>query len=153
MPPFAPVPIRFWSKVDTSAGLFGCWVWRGARSSNGYGQLATGDNKKKPAHRLSYELHHGPIAPGLDVCHTCDNPPCVNPAHLWLGTPSDNGHDAFAKGRGYRHPTPERCPQGHLYAEVGFRRKNGSMTCRTCKLAGLRRLRAMAGRIEPRGVR
>lgn len=82
----------------------GCWIWTKSRSNNGYGQIGHRENGHlvhKLAHRVSYELFIGPIPDGIYVCHTCDNPPCINPKHLWLGTAKDNNRDCREKGR---HP-------------------------------------------------
>jgi hypothetical protein len=96
MPPERPPEIRFWEKVEKSDG---CWLWTGSvTKSGGYGQLSV-NGKPVRAHRFIYELLHGPIPVGMRVCHTCDNPPCVRPDHLFLGTPKDNTHDMIRKGR------------------------------------------------------
>jgi len=87
---------RFWSKVDKSQN---CWVWTAQKHHrDNYGHFKV---KGKPvrAHRMSYELTYGPIPDKLGVCHTCDNPPCVRPDHLFLGTQVDNLQDASKKGR------------------------------------------------------
>ena len=76
----------------------GCWLWDGAAGHHGYGQMRV-HGRAVYAHRLSYELHNGPITGGLHVCHRCDVPGCVNPAHLFLGTPKDNCDDKIRKGR------------------------------------------------------
>lgn len=91
-----PIPL---SAPDGVAG-----EWSGGLFTNGYGQFRAGSRKVK-AHRVAYELTHGPIHGGLLVCHRCDNPPCVRPDHLFLGTPADNVHDRDAKGRTSRRPT------------------------------------------------
>ena len=75
-----------------------CWEWTGVRNRKGYGQTTKG-SKGRRAHRLSYELHKGPIPAGQIVRHTCDNPPCVNPAHLLAGTHQENYQDAVSRGR------------------------------------------------------
>lgn len=77
----------------------GCWIWRERwRRKGGYGIFVMG-KKRRIASRVSYELFNGPLTNGLCVCHTCDNPPCVNPKHLWLGTNDENMIDMTQKGR------------------------------------------------------
>jgi hypothetical protein len=89
---------RFWSKVDRSKPE-GCWLWTASRSSFGYGTFGVARGKYKLSHRVSWELANGTIPTGLFVCHRCDTAPCVNPAHLFLGTHQDNMTDKMRKGR------------------------------------------------------
>lgn len=101
---------RFWSNVDRSGGPNACWEWQGSLkgpSRNRYGNASL-KGRTVRAHRLAWIITHGDIpqgegAHGTCVCHHCDNPPCCNPAHLFLGTNTDNNHDKERKGRG-NHP-------------------------------------------------
>lgn len=98
---------RFWQRIEQKPS--GCWEWTGARD-RGYGRLVIA-RKMHRAHRLAYELVHGPIPDGLVVMHACDNPPCCNPNHLSVGTPLDNTRDMIAKQRG-RRVSGDLCPSG-----------------------------------------
>ncbi len=113
-----PIADRFWKHVTKGDD---CWEWVGARQSANYGVL----NVRKPgsvgggpvyAHRLSWEIHNGVIPDGLIVCHRCDNPPCVNPGHLFLGTMADNTADMVRKGRARGWPKGKPMPihNGHF---------------------------------------
>lgn len=85
----------------TKINSLGCWIWQGAKNPKGYGKINI-NYKTVASHRLSYVLFNGDIKAGLYVCHTCDNPSCINPKHLFLGTAQDNTHDCFNKGRDKR---------------------------------------------------
>jgi len=99
-----PIDIdRFWKHVPEDQG--GCWLWRSSKMRTGYGTLciwSEGRPKNVYAHRIMWELTNGCTAPkGQYICHYCDNPQCVRPDHLFLGTPTDNIKDCWTKGR---HP-------------------------------------------------
>ena len=92
-----PIAERFWPKVAVS-GPLECWLWTAATNGEGYG-VFRGRQCRTSAHRTSYELAHGPIPEGLIVRHSCDNPTCVNPAHLLVGTHRDNTNDKLERER------------------------------------------------------
>lgn len=121
----------------------GCWEWTGALS-NGYGQL-TFDGKHQTAHRFALERFVEPIIDGMWVLHHCDNRICVNPVHLYQGTPVDNRRDMLKRER-WSHPWGKRtnCSKGHDYETGGFylAKKDGSRVCRTCQREAKREQRA-----------
>jgi hypothetical protein len=135
-------------RVDRSAGPDACWPWQGGRKVKGYGRLMR-DYKDLQSHRVAWEETFGPIPDGLQVLHHCDNPPCCNPAHLFLGTPGDNVRDMVAKGR---QPAQMRIRThcrfgGHALTDDNlYIAPGGIRRCRACITRG--RLRRLADRYE-----
>lgn len=130
-----PVEERLWRKVvrgqpDT------CWLWKGSRDKGGYGRILHG-KRIDSAHRVAWTVTNGPVPDGLWVLHRCDNPACVNPSHLFLGTRTDNVRDMFVKGRGNSaNARKTHCPKGHEYdaKNTGYA-KSGARRCRACDRA------------------
>lgn len=108
---------RFDEKVDKTGGPDACWVWTATKNNQGYGMLqmqVRGQNGKRLAHRVSYILHRGRIRHSACVLHRCDNPACVNPKHLFLGSYKDNYDDMVSKGR-RRNVWPGHLPGGSTF--------------------------------------
>ena len=131
---------RFWSKVDTK-GSNECWEWQAAKHRQGYG-IFKFDNKIQLAHRISWLLANTEIPQGMVVMHKCDNPSCVNPDHLCLGTQKDNIRDMRTKGRG-NNQKKTHCPQGHEYSVSNTRyNKRYARVCKICSVAKTIKCRA-----------
>jgi hypothetical protein len=118
-PPRKTLAERFWPKVDRR-NPEDCWEWKASTTNKGYGCIAPGGATGHPlgAHRVAWTLTNGPIPAGLCVLHRCDNPPCCNPAHLFLGTILENNADMIAKGRHSKPPIlrGEQATNAHLSA-------------------------------------
>lgn len=118
----------------------GCWEWTGHVSPTGYGKTSW-RNRGWTVTRLLYCATVGEFDPALDICHTCDNPPCVNPDHLWLGTRSDNIQDSKAKGR-HALASATHCRRGHeLSGDNLYIKPDGKRGCKIC-LRASKRIRA-----------
>lgn len=104
---------RFWEKVIKSENADGCWIWTASKSKAGYGRVNIKAYPSQIASRTAWIFTYGSIPEGLDVLHKCDNPMCVNPNHLFLGTQLDNVRDMYAKGRQASN-TGEKNPRSKL---------------------------------------
>lgn len=146
-----PIEIRLWGRCEIVGD---CWEYGGGTSAGGYGQIHW-RGKSWRAHRVAYTLAKGDIPSGLDVLHGCDNPPCVNPDHLRVGTDSDNIRDSFERGR--RNVVPSirnltqvverqraatHCARSHEWTpENTAYRQDGTRRCRACGVENHRKWR------------
>lgn len=155
LPPLAPADVvRFQRALEVPEEIDGCWEWRRRRNAQGYGRFNLA-GRTVMAHRVAFTIAAGPIPDGMFVLHRCDNPPCCNPSHLFVGTTADNARDASAKGRlaaGDRHwmrQQPERVAGAN---SVGARSKhdrsgtsNGRAKLTVSAVAEIRRRYAAGG--------
>jgi hypothetical protein len=135
-----PLINRFLENVNKTES---CWIWTGYKQSNGYGQIGV-NYKNKLAHRVSYEIHIGKIPDGFLVRHSCDNPSCVNPSHLLLGTQKQNLEDMYFRERDNNSNYKKtHCVRGHklennvyIYPIKNLKVKNTAVrrVCKTCSL-------------------
>ena len=125
---FLKIQKRFWTKVQKS-GENDCWIWKAATDKDGYGKFKIKTTTTR-ANRVAYELAKGPIEDSLIILHSCDNPPCVNPNHLSIGTKADNHQDMVNKGRkkyffgdengARKHPERLRRGEDHAMAKLNW---------------------------------
>lgn len=130
---------------------YDCQEWDGPSLPSGYGMTrkphSGHSGPKHYAHRLVWEEAHGPIPPGMYVCHRCDNPPCINIDHLFLGTPADNAGDMSAKGRargGEQNRRKTHCLRGHPFSGENLAQRKLGRACKACERARMARARQSA---------
>lgn len=127
VPRSRPLSERFWEKVD-QRGPEECWPWLGAHGRKGHGRTAIG-RRQVMAAQVAWSLHHGRHFPeGMFALHSCDNPPCVNPAHIRPGTHLDNMADMTSRGRRLK----THCRRGHEYTPENTIVRGGAKQCRIC---------------------
>ncbi len=128
---------RFWIKVQKTEG---CWNWTGSKDRDGYGRFGTNGRNSSPhlAQRVSWFIKFGDIPEGSCILHRCDNPSCVNPDHLFIGTPYDNMRDMVEKCR-HGGSSKTHCPKGHSYSGSNVYLYKNQRHCRICNLESVRK--------------
>ncbi len=136
---------RFWTLVDRSGGPNACWPWTKTLTKAGYGRFRVHPKTYLATRWIMAHILGRPLRWDDEVqeyvCHHCDNPPCVNPRHLYVGDQSTNMHDCSERGRHY-WARKTHCPQGHPYTPENTYLHGGRRTCRTCALARARQRQA-----------
>lgn len=125
-----------------------CWPWLRRRDPKGYGRFSLNDSDFA-ATRVIYAVAKGEDPGQLLVCHSCDNPPCVNPKHLWLGTTQDNIRDCSSKSRLFEQ-RKTACPRGHPYGPETTYYHRGTRSCRVCRRVETDRTSTRAALTEPK---
>lgn len=137
-------PERFWDRVGPLTST-GCREWQGPKDELGRAMFRL-DGKNIRTHRAAYLLAIGPIPEGFCVCHRCDNPPCCEPTHLFLGTQANNVDDMIQKRRHYKQRVTH-CPQGHEYTPENTRvGPDGGRYCRKCNVTSTMKTRQRTGK-------
>lgn len=136
---------RFVSKVHQPSGWDGCWLWLGWKNQN-MGHVMLWDSRQhcdRPASQIAWEIFHRKAFPKkLVSCHSCDNPPCVNPLHIRAGTLKSNAYECIAKGRMKAPPRRARCIRGHPLNGHNILHSTNGRQCRTCANEAAKRYRA-----------
>jgi len=127
-----------------------CWIWQESRDTHGYGRVYFGSYDGH-AHRLSYRAFKGPIPNGLFILHSCDNPPCINPDHLKVGTQQDNMDDVRERGRGKNKAT--HCKNGHEFTEENTVWNGSQRFCRACRQTASRNYARRTREADPEAAR
>lgn len=138
----------FWSKVAVTDDSSECWEWQGYRTRKGYGHVRQ-NYRRFMTHRAAVALTQGHLAEAAHVCHHCDNPPCCNPSHLYVGDNSSNQRDLVERG-GHWLAKRSTCDYGHPFTPDNIRRRSGRPGARLCATCDRARQKVSQARIRAR---